>query len=375
MSQKLAPKVPLLIASTLKPIKDIRAYGKLALSLGETNKYRLNIIGFSPKKPKSDSGIRFFSSMSHFDSSLDRLLAQYRFLISLFRVRPKVLICCTFEFLPIAAFFKSFLSYKLVYDVQENYLLNLDLNPNSQFKNKARAKKLIQKAESIKGVDLFLLAEKCYADEMPEKRPFLILENKYEGEIMVTPPLIFKGKKKFRFCISGTITPAFGTWEAVLWFKEILKSFPDSELDIIGHCPLENFWVKLCQVAKEIPQVSLQIDRNPVAHQQLITALKRADFALLPYQNHPAIADKMPTKLFECAALGVPVLITFNPKWKAFLSDFTGGYSVDFLDTPNALAQFEEALKQTYFNSVPPLSILWQSEKLHFQKAIQNLHS
>lgn len=375
MSQLSTQKVPLLIASTLKPIRDVRAFGKLALSLGETNKYRLNIIGFSPKKPKTDSGIRFFSSMSRFDSTWDRFLAQFRFSLALIRVRPKVLICCTYELLPLASFFKPLFGYKLVYDVQENYLANLDLNFGLSSKEMEKARRLIRWAESRKSVDLFLLAEKCYADEMPEKIPFQILENKFQGNIESKGPISFNRKEKFRFCITGTITPAFGIWKAVLWFREILKRYPKSELEIIGHCPLENFWVKLTQVAREIPQLSLRINRNPVHHSELIEALKRADFALLPYQNHPAIRHKMPTKLFECAALGVPVLVSHNPIWEVFLAEFNGGSTIDFLNPSQALEQFEEALQAIYFHSAPPESILWKTEKPHFQQAIQNLHS
>ena len=68
-----------MIASTLKPVRDVRAYEKLAFSLGETSKYRLNIIGFSDERAVESGNYRFFSSMSHFGSKLDRLLAQVRF--------------------------------------------------------------------------------------------------------------------------------------------------------------------------------------------------------------------------------------------------------------------------------------------------------
>jgi hypothetical protein len=375
MSQFPAQKIPILIASTLKPIRDVRAFEKLAFSLGETNTYELNIIGFSPKKPKSVAGIRFFSSMSRFDSRRDRILAQGRFLKCLLQVRPKILVCCTYELLPIASFFKSLFGYKLVYDVQENYRANLDLHTTLSSKAKKNASKLIRRAEAVSGIDLFLLAEKCYAEEMPEKTPFLILENKFQGEIGNIRALNFKGKKRFRFCISGTITPAFGTWEGVCWFREILKNYPESELEIIGHCPIETFWKKLTQVAQDIPQLILRIDRNPVAHESLITALVEADFALLPYQKHPAISAKMPTKLFECAALGIPVLITANPIWENFLAEFNGGHPIDFSTPPTALVQFEAALKQTFFSSTPPESILWKTENPHLQQVIQNLLS
>ena len=52
----------IVIASVLKPLKDPRLYYRFAISMRETNKYLINIIGFSLKKepeeevlPTSDS--------------------------------------------------------------------------------------------------------------------------------------------------------------------------------------------------------------------------------------------------------------------------------------------------------------------------------
>jgi glycosyltransferase involved in cell wall biosynthesis len=373
MSHSQAKKVSVLIASTLKPIFDVRAFGKLALSLGETNKYRLFIIGFSPKRPDSVPGFQFFSSMRHFDSRMDRLLAQGRFLFGLLEIRPKILICCTYELLPIASLLKPLLGYKIIYDVQENYLANLGLNPTLSSNQKAKASKLIRKAESVNGIDLFILAEKCYKDEMPEKHPCLILENKFHGKIKKTGPKSFEGKNKIRFSITGTITPAYGIWDAVCWFEEILKKYPEAELEIIGHCPLDSFQKQLLEAAKVIPNLRLRIGRNPIGHSELIEVIAKADFALLPYQNQEGIRNKMPTKLFECAALGVPVLISPNVKWKGFLSEFGGGYSMDFLDLTHAVDNLNAALSQTFFTSTPSENILWKTERSDFQQAVQNL--
>lgn len=364
-----------MIASTLKPILDVRAFGKLAFSLGETNTYRLFIIGFSSKRPISLFGFQFFSSLSVFDSRLDRIFAQLRFSLRLIQVRPEVLICCTYELLPLAAFLKPLLGYKLVYDVQENYRLNLSLNPELSDDKRKMAAALIQKAESVQGIDLYLLAEKCYADEMPQKRPFIILENKFNGEIKQRSPIYLKGKRALRFCITGTITPAFGIGDAVIWFREIIKNFPDSKLIIAGHCPLISFREKLEKSAHEIPNISLQLEQNPVDHETLMSLLINSDFALLPYKNHPAISNKMPTKLFECAALGIPVLISPNPIWEEFLADFSGGYTIDFFTPADAGQNLDAALDQTFFTSEPSEIILWKTEKLHFQKAVQELLS
>ncbi len=373
MSEFRAKKVPVMIASTLKPVTDVRAFGKLAFSLGETNTYRVFIIGFSAKRPISIPGFRFFSSMSHFDSTMDRILAQVRFGSRVIQVRPKILICCTYEYLLLASFLKPLLGYKLIYDVQENYCANLDLNPALSENSRARATRIIRKAESVDSIDLYLLAEKCYQNEMPEKHPFLILENKFKGEIQSKGPIIYHHKKGIRLCITGTITPAFGVWDAVCWFEEVQKKYPDTKLEITGHCPIESFRNQLREKAATNPKIKLKICQNPIAHVELIDAIKEADFALLPYQNHASISDKMPTKLFECAAMGVPVLISPNPIWIDFLAPFQGGITIDFFDQSTAIAQFEAALNHTFFISTPSENVLWKTESLDLQQAVQNL--
>jgi hypothetical protein len=53
------------------------------------------------------------------------------------------------------------------------------------------------------------------------------------------------------------------------------------------------------------------------------------------------------TKLFESAALGLPVLIPNNPLWQEFISPFSGGFTVDFDQSSLAPKQFEDAITQT----------------------------
>ncbi|MDI1323430.1 MAG: hypothetical protein PSV36_11820 [Algoriphagus sp.] len=375
MGQSPAKPISILLASSLKPVKDVRAWEKLGRSLRETNTYSLNIIGFSGKMLEQEDGVNFYSSNSSFHSKWKRVISQLRFIRLLIQIRPKVLICCTYEYLPVSALFKKLLNFKLVYDVQENYVDNLDLNPNLTAKAKERTTRIIQNLESVSGIDLYLFAEKCYAKEMPEKKPFLVLENKYSGPIKPTKPFRFEQRNGYKFIITGTITPSFGILEAVLWFKSVLKEFPESSLEIIGHLTLSDFGTKLSQACDNVPEIELSISEIPVPHQRMIEAMTRADFALLPYQNLQAIKDKMPTKLFEAAALGVPVLITSNEKWENFLKPFSGGFSIDFFNAEVAGIQFRKALVQEYFTAQPGDSIHWDSQKSDFLKAIEGLLS
>ncbi|WP_425639096.1 hypothetical protein ACPUEN_05410 [Algoriphagus yeomjeoni] len=330
-------------------------------------------MGFSQIPLKNYEDEKYYTSLSNSSSLWGRLFLQLTFIRVLSQVRPKILICCTYEYLPVAVFFKGILGYKLVYDVQENYVRNLDLNPDLSSDKKQKAARLIRGMESIKGVDLFLLAEKCYQDEMPDKSPFLILENKYAGEIKRVSSIILTKKEGYNFLISGTLTPAFGTLDAIYWFKEILKESPKSSLKIIGHCTLPSFQIELEKACKNTTQIQLNASDLPVPHEEIIAEYSSVDFALLPYQNREAIKDKIPTKLFESAALGVPVLIGGNPKWLDFLSPFSGGFPIDFFDLPNATIQFQAALKKEYFTQIPDDTILWKSQHEDFISAIASL--
>ncbi len=373
MSEQSASRIPVLIASSLKPAKDTRAWGKLGLSLRETEQFTLSFMGFSQFPVGNCKDEKYYSSVSNTNSVWARISSQFRFLRILLMDRPKILICCTYEYLPIAAFFKGILGYKLVYDVQENYVKNLDLNPILNPEKNSKISRIIRKMESVNGIDLFLLAEKCYAEEMPEKIPFLVLENKFAGEIKAGNPIRFGKKQGYIFLISGTLTPAFGTLEAVSWFKEILKEFPESMLKIIGHCTLPSFRIELGKACENIPQIQLKSSNFPIPHEEILMEYTRVDFAILPYQNRESIQDKIPTKLFESAALGVPVLIGGNPKWLKFLAPFSGGFPIDFFDLGHASQQFNAALEKEYFTQIPDDSVLWKSQHAEFISAINSL--
>ena len=361
------------IASSLKPVKDVRAWGKLGISIRETSKYSLNIIGFSAKKIEKSEEANFYSSMAFSRSRWDRIRAMARFTELLLKIRPELLICCTYEYLPIARFFKKIIGYKIVYDVQENYTANLALNPLLTEKKRKQLGKIIRKMEQPNGIDLFLFAESCYQNEMPEKTPYLVLENKFAGSIHQISPKSYSGKKHFKFLISGTLTPAYGTVEAIAWYREIRSIYPRSSLRIIGHVSLDFYSKVIEETATNEPSIFLELSEIPVPHSKLLDAYSDADFLLLPYQEHAAIRDKMPTKLFEAAALGVPVLHSPNSNWETFSEAHSSGFPIDFSKNELPEETFKEAVSKTYFTNSPDSSLLWSSQSQNFIEAISSL--
>jgi len=363
-----------LIASSLKPAKDTRAYGKLGLSLRETGKYHLTFMGFSQNSRENYQDENSYASLSHTHSRLSRIFSLLKFARILLKIRPQILIICTCEYLPIAAFFKRKLGYKLIYDVQENYSANLVLNPDLSPIKKKIAAQFIRACEATKKVDLYLFAEECYRKEMPAKKPFLVLENKFQGALTHSKPIQFNPQKDdFVFLISGTLTPAFGVEDAIIWFKCLLTEYPKSRLKVIGHFTLKSFQKTIESTCGNCPGIELKTSTFPIPHEEILSAYEGVDFAFFPYRNSPQVWPKMPTKLFESAALGVPVLIPNNPKWAQFLAPFSGGEAVDFAAPETAPIQFKKVVSKTFFTHIPGPHILWKSQEKEFIQAIAEL--
>ncbi|WP_288371278.1 hypothetical protein [uncultured Algoriphagus sp.] len=376
MSKGFSQKIPVLIASSLKPAKDARAFWRLGQTLRETNKYDLNFIGFSSKAVSNPQNDRFFISITNTKSQLERIVSIFRFFKYCLIVKPKILICCTWEYLIPAKILKPYLGFRIIYDVQENYLANLDLIPNRSPWKVKLAKWLIEKSEGIKGIDYYLLAEKCYQDEMPSKKPFIILENKYSGpKYNPKPPVVFKEKEAFEFLLTGTITPAYGTEKGVQFFLQILERFPKSKLRVFGHVTLEYFGKNLLDQFKNHPQISLELSSDPIPYSEVLDAIYRTDFLLLPYPNDKALAQKIPSKLFEAGALNTAVIIQENPTWTDFVSSHKMGLSVDFQNTQEAGKLFISGLDQDFFQEQIPEVFHWKAEGEKLLSVLDSLSS
>src|SRR5690606_5858672 len=127
-------KIKTVIASVLKPVDDTRMYEKFGLSLQQTYRYEVNIIGFISKNPPEDRDIGFYQIFNFSNSSCMRIFSSFRFEKYLFKIAPSLLIVTTFALLPIAILYKLFNhSTQLVYDVTEIYALNFETNRQHRF--------------------------------------------------------------------------------------------------------------------------------------------------------------------------------------------------------------------------------------------------
>ena len=288
---------------------------------------------------------------------------------------PIILIISTYELLLPAILLKPFLKYNLVYDVQENYALNLLHNRSVKKIWKKTLAAVIRIVERISGfwIDRYFFAEDCYIREMPTKLPYTVLENKFHGEHVHRNPFSFQSKTGYEFLISGTLTEVYGILDGMLWFRKILEKFPDSNLQIIGHVPSPSFEKIIRKECEGIPAIRLTLSEVPIPYAKILDAYSGKDFVLMPYWQIPSISPKVPSKLFESIALGIPALFSPNPKWNNFVDLNQAGIGVDFRNLENAAATFIRILNMEFFTAPVTNHVLWKSEASRFLKSIEKL--
>lgn len=374
-------KTKVLLVSLLKPIDDTRMYGKLGRTLRRLPNAEIHICGYTAPLPADLEGLVFHPLFSFRRLSPGRFLAQAHYLQFLHRLRPDLIIVCTHELLLPSLMYKALTGARLVYDVQENYGLNL----RSQQVYPAGVRELmagtVRLAERLSSsfVDHYLLAEKSYVRELPfVDQKFTVLENKVYA---LAPPPNKKNirvevhQKPLRLLYSGSISRLYGVFEAVELCRRLRELHPGVEITIIGYCSQPQVLAELRQILAEMPFITLIGGDHLVPHTDILACIQAADLGLLPYRPHPSTFSCIPTKLFEYLAHTLPFLIQNNPTWEPLVHHYQAGLFIDFAQPdPNALLrQIENAL---FYPAGAPAEAFWETEAPHLLAAIREvIHS
>lgn len=370
MSQK-----KIIIASVLKPLKDTRAYYRFGLSLRETNKYQINIIGFSSKKDLDEKNINFYPIFSKNRNHFSRFLSGWWLLRQIQKSKPGIMIICSWELLPAAVIRKMIWGGKLLYDVQENTVSNIEHNRTMPAWKKPFAKCLVSCIESAAKpfISCFLLAEQCYVRELPAFTPYLVLENKFFGNFAAERHPVKLNKEQLNFLISGTLTEVYGIVDAINWFNAIQETYPRFNLRIIGHCPLPSFKQEVLKACEGRENIELRISETPIAYSEIMEAYTKSDVVLMPYHQIPSIQDKIPSKLYESLAMGKPCLFNPNSNWNALVKKYGAGMEMEFRDLDSAAANLSRFLESSHFSTPPGDEVLWKSDEKKFLDLIEKL--
>lgn len=359
----------ILLASLLKPVNDTRMYEKLGLSLSKLPETNIHIIGFQAPVPADAPANVYFHPIFQFKRlSINRFRAQQKYAQLLHRLKPHLIIACTHELLLTSQRYCQKYGAKLIYDVQENYTLNLTTQQNYPLLLRqllafgvARAEK--KAAESITH---FLLAEESYAHELEflEAGKYTVIGNKYKPAPNYTLPAtpVQLAQQPLRLLYSGTIAEVYGVFEAISIAEGLHQLDPSTTLTIIGYSARRHTLEQLQERIKGKAYIKLVGGDKLVPHQQILQRIKESNLGLLPYRPHPSTERCIPTKLYEYMAYALPVLVQQNPLWQSITEAATAGLSIDFKQvSPEQL--LTRIRQQRFYTSGIPPHIFWKEEE------------
>lgn len=372
-------KIKILIASVLKPADDVRSCSKIGQSLAQTNKYEVNIIGFNSKKKAKHQNIFLFPIFKFKRNSIKRLFAPISILKKYLQLKPKLIIVNTPELLWVIILIRIIFGTKIIYDVQENYYLNIKQNQIYKGISKAVALGYIRITESLSKyfIDGFLLAEDIYEKQLPfiDNKAYIKLLNKSVVEIKKEfEPIEFSNHESLKFIYSGTIGKEYGTLEAIAFCEKLHQINPHITLTIIGYST-DNKYLKLIQEAiNSIDYIQLKTDDKPIPQSDIINEINNSEIALLPYQLNPNISGRFPTKIYDYIALGIPMVIPPHAQWKAYLDHYQAGICTEFTN-PDIKRCMQELSSTTFYKKNPGDDIQWKSQELLLLEFIEKLLS
>lgn len=360
----------ILLASVLKPINDTRMYGKLGVSLAKLSRTHIHIAGYHGPIPPAPANMFFHPIFRFKRLSWQRFLAPLIFFKHLWKLSPHVIILGTHELLLISVIYKIFRRCRLIYDVRENYYLNL----TSQKVYAPLTSRLLAFAIRITEkltapfVSHFFLAEKSYANELPfVQSKYLTLQNKFQPPYpqVPLPPVtkeIILPTHKIQLVYSGTISELYGVFRAVTLCKALNQVAPIYFLTIVGYCTQPAVLHRLKAEIAGNQRITLIGGDILVPHHKILQAIAQSHVGLLPYFPHPSLVGCVPTKLYEYIGQALPVIAQQNPLWQEQVNHYQAGITIDYEDY-QALEVHEKLSQGKFFPQQDLTGAYWLSEE------------
>lgn len=367
-------KRKIVIASLLKPVDETRMFEKMAVSLDQTNKYAVNIIGFSSKNIPTHPTISFHPLFNFKRLSFSRLLSPLRYWHKLLQLKPELIIVNTYDLLIVSCVYGIIFGVPIVYDVQENYKQNIIWSSDLPRPLRYLLAKSVRSIEQLfnRMIIHFFAAEKCYLNECSFiNGDVTILENKAKKPSFQEPnrqwPLA-KGDP-IRLVYTGTIAESYGIFDCIALADSLIAQYPRLQLRITGYCPRKDTLIKLEALIRDKPYISLTGGAEPVPHPQILRELEKAHFALISYRLNPSNQDCFPTRIWECLAYKVPMLMKREHPWCYLLDEYGAGLALDFYASRNPAL-----MEQVFYQQKDiPDHFYWEWEAKKLLQALESL--
>lgn len=361
----------IVLASLLKPVNDTRMFEKLGVSLAR--EYDVHVIGYEGQAPLPAPSISLHPLKPFGRIGIARLLRAFAVLRTVLRLRPDLLIICTHELLWISLMAKLLTGCKVIYDVQENYALNILHSPTFTPMLRPLAAGYVRAKERLSNawVSFYFLAEAGYEKEIefPGTRN-VVLENKVRSPQTDKQQhaLTSIASDTIQLLFSGTLAETTGVFIALDVASRLHVLDPKIRLLITGYCAHADTLLKLKAALKDKPFVTLQGGDRLVPHTAILESIQAADFGIVSYPPNPSTLNSTPTKLYEYLAYRLPMLLIDHPAWVARCASYRAAVPFDpeNFDSASVL----QALKTQTFYTAPPDGIYWEEEENKLFKAV-----
>jgi len=367
-----AGSITILVASVLKPIRDIRHYHKLSWALKRhLPAARFYFAGYG--KPQAANEFCLFQGER---LSFARLWASCRLLWLMWRLRPQVIMVCSLELLPAAWCYHLFFGAYIILDLQENYEANVRTHEGYRLRLLWAYIVRLCYRFFLPRVQCVLYAEACYAEEIEwlRKHPHALwIANKVRRHAL---PLA--AASPFRLVLTGTLSRLFGLYEAVTLCRKLHALDSRYHLVLAGQ-------LSPALSAEELNFLNLPfIDNRQAAFEPLDYAtieecLRQGGTGLMLYHPKASIAGRIPTKLYEYLSWAMPIVGTAHPLWiqTAELYAPKSYYPLPLsqIEDPSTIAKLHEWLMQALRYTPEPTVFFETTEAPKLQAVAQQIEA
>jgi len=363
-------KTKIVIASTLKPVDDVRAYWKFAQSMVKTNKgkYDVNIIGNEGKKASLYEDISFHPHRLVRSQLLKRLFIGFRFFVKVWMLKPDILIVNTHELLFPSVLTRMLRKCYLIYDIQENYSYNITLE-KGLLRRVFSYWILIKERILAIQIDHFILAEVCYANQLSFLgNSYTVIENKAISR------QIPNRSDHINLLFSGTISRYAGAVSAMSIANNLSKKNPEIEVLFIGQIHDHKLHETLKKWANENDNVHLKVSFSPIPYEEILSAIDWATLGIISYQPNFVNQDKVPTKLYEYSRYKLPYLIHKNTFWETKAKKLGGAIPVDIANPDIGFILNKHTKADNLFTIPYPEENTWEYESMKLIRLINTCY-
>jgi glycosyltransferase involved in cell wall biosynthesis len=361
-------KKKIVIASVLKPVDETRMYGKMATSLANVG-HEVHVYGNTGSGAQPNGNIFLHEHVLRGRLSLKRLLVAWQLLRKWLVVKPDVLIVCSHELLIAALVYKSLRPVKLLYDVQENYYLNILHTKAFPVFIRWLLAGYVRLKEKVSALffDHFFLAESVYIEQLNFiKSAYSIIPNTVPKPKLAR--LKLHGYSQWLF--SGTLAETTGVYKVIELVKALHSVDTSIRLTICGFAPSNSEQRRIRMLCNDLDYISLIGIEDPVSHKEIVEAIQQANIGFIYYPPAAHTAGRIPTKFYEYSSLDLSILTLENQAIANMVIDFGLGWVLaEKQDTARILAQ----IKQLPSKKSLPADHFWEFTEKQLFRLIDSL--